>query len=56
MAKSKQYTFAEFSKKIGVARDTIYRWHNNKHLRNRFKMYDAEVVEIAGKKFIRVIK
>jgi len=54
MKKGKQYTFAEFANKIGVARDTIYRWHNLKHLRGRFKMYDAEVVEVAGKKFVKV--
>jgi hypothetical protein len=53
MKKGKQYTFAEFAIKIGVARDTIYRWANKKHLRGRFKMYDAEVMEVAGKKFIR---
>jgi IS30 family transposase len=52
--KTKEYTFAEFAKKIGVARDTIYRWHNLKRLRGRFKMYDAEVVEVAGKKFVKV--
>lgn len=50
----KQYTFAEFAKKIGVARDTIYRWHNNKHLRARFKMYDAEVIKSDGKNVIKV--
>jgi len=54
--KVKKYTFAEFAKKIGVARDTIYRWHNNKHLRNRFKMYDAEVVSVDGKNLVRVKK
>jgi len=54
MKKVKQYTFAEFANKIGVSRDTIYRWYNTKYLRGRFKMYDAEVVEVAGKKFVRV--
>jgi len=52
--KKTEFTFAEFAKKIGVARDTIYRWHNLKHLRARFKMYDAEVVTVEGKRFIKI--
>jgi len=51
--KKTEFTFAEFAKKIGVARDTIYRWHKIKRLRGRFKMYDAEVVTVAGKRFIK---
>lgn len=54
--KKTEFTFAEFAKKIGVARDTIYRWHNLKRLRGRFKMYDAEVVTVAGKRFVKIVK
>lgn len=56
MKGKKEYTFAEFAKKIGVARDTVYRWNKLKRLRARFKMYDAEIVTVSGKRFIRIIK
>lgn len=51
MSKPKYYTPPEFARKIKVSRSTIYRWVDVDQI--RFKMYDAEVVEIAGKKFIR---
>lgn len=54
LKKRTEYTLAEFASKIGVHESTVWRWvtYNPK----RLKMYDAEVVEVGGKKFIRIIK
>lgn len=52
MSKPRYYTPPEFAKKIKVSRSTIYRWVDVDHL--RLKMYDAEVVEVGGKNFIKI--
>lgn len=53
MSKKKrtEYTQSEFADLIGVHESTVWRWVTND--RARLKMYDAEVVEVAGKKFIK---
>jgi hypothetical protein len=56
MAKKTEFTPAEFSKKIGVSRATMWRWMNIKKYSRYLKMYDAEVVKVAGKKFVKIIK
>ena len=57
MAKKKtEFTPAEFADKIGVSRATMWRWMNLKKYSRYLKMYDAEVVDIAGKKFIKQVK
>lgn len=50
--RSRTFTITEFSARIGVHHSTVWRWI--KFSPNRLKMYDAEVVEVAGKKFIKV--
>ena len=56
MSKKKrtEYTQSEFADLIGVHLTTVWRWVT--HDPARLKMYDAEVVEVAGKKFIRLNK
>jgi len=57
MSKRKtEFTATEFAEKIGVSRVTIWRWMNLKKYSRYLKMYDAEVVEVAGKKFVRQIE
>lgn len=45
---------SEFAARIGVHESTVWRWVTYDPA--RLKMYDAEVVEMAGKKFIRILK
>lgn len=45
-----EFTIAEFAEKIGAGRATVWRWVTKDT--KRLKMYDAEVVEVAGRKFI----
>ena len=54
MNKAKQYTLAQFAKKIGVSRATLWRWTTRTDLEKRLKMYDAKKIEVAGKVFIEV--
>lgn len=56
MKQAKIYTPAQFAKKYGISRATIWRWLNDKELEKRFKMYDAARKKIAGKDFIEVTK
>lgn len=49
---AKTYTTAQFAKKIGISRATIWRWLTKKHLEKRLKMYDAKKILVAGKIFI----
>jgi len=53
MGKKIEFTPTEFADKIGVSRVTIWRWMNVKKYSRYLKMYDAEVVDVAGKKFIK---
>jgi len=50
--KKREFTISEFADRIGVHHSTVWRW--TKDNPGRLKMYDAEVVEVAGKKFIRI--
>ncbi len=50
--KAKTYTMAQFAKKIGISRATVWRWLTNKRLERRLKMYDARKIVIAGKIFV----
>jgi hypothetical protein len=52
--KEKLLTPTEFGEANKISRATVWRWLNYKHLRPRFKMYDAEPTIIAGKNFIKV--
>lgn len=52
--KRTEYTQSEFADLIGVHESTVWRWVTKDPA--RLKMYDAEVVEVAGKKFIRIVK
>ena len=54
MAKKKrtEYTQSEFAALIGVHESTVWRWVTKDPA--RLKMYDAEVVEVAGKKFVKI--
>lgn len=54
--KDKLYTPTEFAAKIGVHQTTVSRWMDHVYSKRKFKAYDAEVVEVAGKKFIRILK
>lgn len=56
MGKKIEFTAAGFAKKIGVSRATMWRWMNVKKYSRYLKMYDAEVVTVAGKKFVRVLR
>ena len=56
MKKKDTFTPAEFAKKTGISRATVYRWMSVKKYSLYLKMYDAEVVEFGGKKFIRTVK
>jgi hypothetical protein len=47
-------TLAQFAKKNGLSRATVWRWTKRKDLKKRFKMYDAKEIKIAGKPFIEV--
>lgn len=49
---TKTFTPAQFAKKTGISRATIWRWTTKKDLEKRLKMYDAKKVIIAGKTFI----
>lgn len=48
--KRTEYTQAEFASKIGVHESTIWRWVTKDPA--RLKMYDAEVVDVKGRKLI----
>ncbi len=50
----KLFTMAQFAKKIGISRATIWRWVTDKKYERRLKMYDAKKKEIAGKIFIEL--
>lgn len=52
MKKSRILTITEFSARIGVHHSTVWRWI--KFSPERLKMYDAEVVEVAGKRFVKI--
>lgn len=45
-------TITDFAARIGVHHSTVWRWI--KFSPERLKMYDAEVVEVAGKKFVKI--
>lgn len=45
---------SEFAYMHKLSQPTISRWLNDKLKHKRFKMYDASVVEIGGKRFIKV--
>lgn len=49
-----EFTPTEFAAKIGVHQTTISRWIDHPFQKRKFKAYDAEVVEVAGKRFIRI--
>jgi hypothetical protein len=49
---TKTYTPAQFAKKIGISRATLWRWTTRKDLEPRLKMYDAKKILVAGKPFI----
>lgn len=51
-----EYTIPAFAKKIKKSRATVYRWITDKKYKLYLKMYDAEVVEVAGKRFIKIVK
>jgi len=51
---AKTYTPAQFAKKYKLGRSTVWRWITNKRLTRRFKMYDANLITVAGKTFITV--
>lgn len=51
---TKQYTIANFAKKHGLARSTVWRWVTDKDQERRLKMYDAKKINVAGKIFIEV--
>lgn len=51
-----EFTPTEFAAKIGVHQTTISRWMAHDFAKRKFKAYDAEVVEVAGKKFIKIVK
>lgn len=51
-----EFTPTEFAAKIGVHQTTISRWMAHDFSKRKFRAYDAEVVEVAGKKFIKVTK
>jgi hypothetical protein len=48
------FTPAQFADKVKISRATVWRWLNNRHLRKRFKMHDAQPIKIAGKDFIEL--
>lgn len=54
MKAKKILTPAQFAKKHGLSRATVWRWSTDKNLEKRFKMYDASKITIAGKTFIEV--
>ena len=54
MKQPKVYTPAQFAKKHGLSRTTLWRWLNDKELERRLKMYDARKIVIAKKTFIEV--
>jgi DNA-binding IclR family transcriptional regulator len=56
MKKEKLYTPWEFGYKHKLSRSTVWRYMNTLHYKRYLKMYDAEVVTVAGKKFIRLTK
>lgn len=49
-------TQQKFADKHGISQTTVSRWLNNRLNHKKFKMYDASVVEVGGKKFISVKK
>lgn len=51
---NKILTPTEFADKNGLSRATVWRWLTKKHLKIRFKMYDAEIVKVAGRNFIQI--
>lgn len=56
MARRNTYTPAEFADRIGKHNSTVWRWLQSKRCDQVLKMYDAEVVTVAGKRFIRIVK
>jgi hypothetical protein len=56
MSKKTEFTASEFAEKIGKSYITIWRWMTMKKYSRYLKMYDAEVVTVAGKRFIRIVK
>jgi IS30 family transposase len=50
--KKREFTITEFAARIGVHHSTVWRWIKDNPA--RLKMYDAEVVEVAGKKFVKI--
>ena len=53
--KPKIYTAAQFAKKFGLSRSTVWRWVTDPEHEKRLKMYDAQKVTIAKKTFIEII-
>ncbi len=49
---SKEYTPAQFAAKFRIGRRTVYRWLSSDV--KRFKMYDAKVVVVEGRKLLRI--
>lgn len=43
---------AQFAKKNGLSRSTVWRWVTSRAMEKRLKMYDARKIKIAGKVFI----
>lgn len=56
MSTNKTLTPAEFGYKHKLSRSTVWRYMNVKRYSKYLKMYDAEVVEKDGKRFIKTIK
>ena len=54
MKQPKVYTPAQFAKKHGISRTTVWRWLTDKDQERRLKMYDAKKIIIAKKTFIEV--
>jgi len=51
--KKEHLTPGEFGYKHKLSRSTVWRYMNMPKYAKYLKMYDAEVVEVAGKKFIK---
>lgn len=52
--KKNTYSPSEFAYKHKLSRSTVWRYMNVKRYAKYLKMYDAEVVTVAGKKFIKI--